>query len=187
MGKNTKANEKRKDNKNVGRYSEQQTLIGNQGWLFYDAPYKAARHIAKRMYGDNGIDLGGGTGIMASIISSVTDKNIRVYEGDLTKVDAKDGTYDTVYSSHVLEHVADPLAVVNESIRISKKRIIHVVPQGYTEDINLGTEHKYMFNRGNFMSLMYEAIKDKPNVQVVEFDVITDYHVNSLICVLLKD
>ena len=187
MGKNTKANEKRKDNKNVGRYSEQQTLIGNQGWLFYDAPYKAARHIAKRMWGDKCIDLGGGTGIMAGIITAVTGKEIEVYEGDLTKVDAKDGTYDTVYSSHVLEHVADPLAVVNESIRISKKRIIHVVPQGYTEDINLGTEHKYMFNRGNFMSLMYEAIKDKPNVQVVEFDVITDYHVNSLICVLLKD
>jgi len=183
MENNINKNEKKED---IGRYTKLQDDIGKQGWLFYDAPFKCARNIAKRTTGDKVLDLGGGCGTMAKVIEAITDKDVFVHNSNLYRTGIDSNDFDTVYTSHVLEHVDDPLKVVKESIRISKKRIIHVVPEGYTQDINLGSKHLYEFNRGSFMGLMAAAVEGMRNIEIAEFDIIQDLHINSLICVLLK-
>jgi ubiquinone/menaquinone biosynthesis C-methylase UbiE len=187
MAKNNEKSEGKKIVEAIGKYTDKQHEVANAGWLFYDAPYKAARHIAKRVAGDRVLDLGGGTGIMASIIGAVTGREMHIEEKNIYETGYVDDEFDTVYSSHVLEHVEDPVRVIKESIRIAKSRIIHIVPEGYTEDINIGTEHKHQFDRNNFMGLIGTAIKDMKNVGIADIDFIADAHINSLICVLLKE
>ena len=52
-------------------------------------------------------------------IWKIRDLNIKV--GDIYKLPFKDKSYDTVYSSHVLEHCEDPDKVLLETVRVAKK------------------------------------------------------------------
>lgn len=51
---------------------------------------------------------------------------LRVREGDIFSQNFDDGTFDAMFSSHVLEHVPDPLALMQESIRVLKEGSVFV-------------------------------------------------------------
>jgi len=57
---------------------------------------------------------------------------LRVREGDIFSQSFDDRTFDAMFSSHVLEHVPDPLALMKESIRVLKEGsvFVAVTPNG---------------------------------------------------------
>lgn len=57
---------------------------------------------------------------------------LRVKQGDIFSQNFDDGAFDAIFSSHVLEHVPDPLALMKESIRILKEGsvFVAVTPNG---------------------------------------------------------
>ena len=46
----------------------------------------------------------------------------------------KDNSIDTVFSMHLLEHCEDDVAVIQESLRVCRKRAIHLIPLGMRND-----------------------------------------------------
>jgi ubiquinone/menaquinone biosynthesis C-methylase UbiE len=48
---------------------------------------------------------------------------------DATEIPVPDTSYDFVFSSHVLEHLPNPIKAIKEQYRISKKYVCMVVPQ----------------------------------------------------------
>ncbi len=67
--------------------------------------------------------------------------DIRLQEVDLVKLPFHDGQFDTVISSHTLEHVPDIAAAASELRRVASRRLIIVVPRQrayrYTFDLHL--------------------------------------------------
>lgn len=64
----------------------------------------------------------------------------------------KDNSFDEVYMSHVLEHLADPIKILREIIRISKdKAIITIkVPHAYSYANVASIQHKANFTENSF-------------------------------------
>lgn len=62
--------------------------------------------------------------------------NIHLREGDIAHLEFPDAHFDTVICTHVLEHVLDFRAALAELRRVSKKRLIIVVPR----------EREYVYN-----------------------------------------
>ena len=61
-----------------------------------------------------------------------TKLGLKVEEGDLTSRRFKNESFDAMFSSHVLEHVSDPLALMIESMRVLKRGgvFVAVTPNG---------------------------------------------------------
>jgi len=173
-----------KKSQTIGKYTEDQYKVGNQAWLIYDAPFKAARNIAAAVVGSKVLDIGGGTGVMAGIISLIKEVKVSVYEENIYKIPYPDNHFDTVYTSHVLEHLDNPEGVISEALRVSKKRVIHVVPEGDVQDINLGTPHIQLFNRVRLMDMVLGSYKG--SVSNFELRFIPDHHINSLMIIIDK-
>jgi SAM-dependent methyltransferase len=57
---------------------------------------------------------------------------LKVEEGDLTSRSFKSETFDAMFSSHVLEHVSEPLVLMMESVRVLKRGgvFVAVTPNG---------------------------------------------------------
>ncbi|MFC1584830.1 methyltransferase domain-containing protein [Fibrobacterota bacterium] len=79
---------------------------------------------------------------------------VRFQAASVENLPYKDRSFDTVICSHTLEHVKDPQAAVQELRRVSKKRIILVVPKQrpykYTFDLHL---HFFPY-RHSFLALV---------------------------------
>jgi len=192
----------------VGKYDEEQINDSLQGWLMYDAAWKCFKTIFKWRFQESmdinltALDIGAGAGVMASLFR-IFDKRYSVQAHErspysILKKDmdgysyqpyiegnCEDDYYDTVYSSHVLEHLEYPEKCIAESIRVAKNRIIHIVPDGNVEDKNLGTPHLHTFDRINFNSLI-DPFVFKELVKVLDFGVIEDNRLSSLYIVLEK-
>jgi len=54
---------------------------------------------------------------------------------DAQYLEFRDGMFDTVFSMHLLEHLEDPIKAITESLRVARKRAIHLVPLGKREDV----------------------------------------------------
>lgn len=178
-------------------YTIQQILENEVGWLFYDAAFKCWKCIYKNIAGSSILDIGCAGGIGVGLIklfnpilrvegfegSSVGSeiwehRRLTVRVGDIYRLPYKDGEFDTVYTSHVLEHCDTPKKVVEETIRVAAKRIIHVVPDGNLNEKNFGSPHLHIFNRKNLKELFdFDCLKQ------VEYGPILDHHLNSLIAV----
>lgn len=93
--------------------------------------------ILKEILGDSILDIGSGPGILADLIRKRTRKNLvlvdvvnfnksplpfLLYNGKRLPFNNK--MFDTVLLIVVLHHCDDPLAVLKEAIRVSRKRII---------------------------------------------------------------
>lgn len=88
------------------------------------------------------LELGGGEGYLAKRINEIghdvtsIDLNPRfpqdfpVQKANAEKLDFSDESFDVVFSSHVVAHIADPKKVFDELKRVLKKDgiIIHIVP-----------------------------------------------------------
>lgn len=82
------------------------------------------------------------TGIDIKITKNMEkDKNIKYLEGNVEHIDFPDNYFDTVVCAHTLEHVQKLEIAVNELKRVTKKRLIIVVPKQreykYTFDLHL--------------------------------------------------
>lgn len=150
-------------------YVLEQLIENEKGWLFYDCAMKTWWEMFQFLVGDKILDIGCGTGISMSLTKVFKPstnmvglegntsgkelwkvRNLNVVEGDIYNLPFEDNTFDTVYSSHVLEHLDDPQRAIEESIRVTKKRIIHIVPDGNVDDKNHGSPHLHYYNRINF-------------------------------------
>lgn len=108
-----------------------------------------AEDILSAICGTNILSIGCGTGIMEyRLMQKRPDFKItgtdfkktrmqkRLWKKYQLHVEIADGTrqpfpnesFETVYTSHVLEHVPDPKAVILESIRLASKCAFHLIP-----------------------------------------------------------
>ena len=112
--------------------------------------------IIKDVVGQSVCDVGCGTGILLKRIKqarheckrfmgvdfAIDDANaLKGIEYEAAKIESlpfKDGEFDTVICTHVVEHVLDYRAAIAELRRITKKRLIIIVPRE--------REYRYTFN-----------------------------------------
>lgn len=59
-------------------------------------------------------------------VGNAISKGLTVHQGDIFSQKFKDNSFDAIFSSHVLEHVPDPLAVLKKSFDILKSEGIFV-------------------------------------------------------------
>ena len=178
-------------------YDIHQLIENEKGWLFYGAALKGWKELYQNIIGDSVLDLGCASGISLSLIKTFNPlieatglegndsgksmwdlRNLNVISGDIYNLPFDDNSFDTVYSSHVIEHLEDPTRAIEESIRVAKKRIIHIVPDGNVDDKNHGSPHLHYFNRINFQKLF-----ENRGLKQVVYKPILDNHINSLIAV----
>jgi len=99
--------------------------------------------------------------------------NHKVKKEDVNKLSYPDGAFDTVLSMHTLEHLSDPNAAIDESLRIARMRAIHLVPLGKRLDLTHKREFKSMDDLRSCMA-GYEVAKyifrTEDNNAVVVFD-----------------
>ncbi len=175
-------------------YTYSQMVEGEEGWLFYEAAYKCWKEIFKRIKGNSVLDVGCGGGISLALMK-VFNPGLEVYgidgehnpiwaarrlivkKGAANMLQFPDKGIDTVYTSHVLEHLDDVYSAIKECARVANRRMIHVVPDGDVEGKNFGTPHKHVFNRINFKELFSDY-------NAAEYLSITDNHMNSLMVVI---
>jgi ubiquinone/menaquinone biosynthesis C-methylase UbiE len=181
-------------------YNLEQIFTNEEGWIFYNSAFKNWKIIHENLIGESVLDIGCASGIALGMHKLFKPKinaegfegnseakplweerKLNVSIGDIYALPFLDNHFDTVYSSHVLEHLTDPKKAIEESIRVAKKRVIHSVPSGNVDDKNHGTPHLHYFNRINFKSLFDEKYYSKIILLNVE-----DVHMSSLILVLDK-
>jgi ubiquinone/menaquinone biosynthesis C-methylase UbiE len=180
-------------------YNSRQLHESEEGWYMFNAAWKTWRTMFLSIKGDSLLDLGCGSGIGLSITNvfrpelktlgveldmshqSVWEaRNIQVTQGNICNLHFPDESFDTVWSSHVLEHLEDPRAMIQESVRVAKKRTIHAVPVGNVDDKNLGTPHLKIYNRLNFKQLFSDVPHD------VTISYVEDSYMSSFIAVVEK-
>ena len=180
-------------------YSTQQLRESEQGWYMFNAAWRTWRAMFMDIAGDSLLDLGCGSGIGLSFVKVFRPelhtvgieldmlhkdvwaaRGLNVNQGDIYNLALSDGSFDTVWSSHVLEHLTDPELMVRESVRVAKKRVIHAVPVGNVDDKNLGTPHLQVYNRLNFAKL-FQDIPHKVSINYVE-----DPYMSSFIAIVEK-
>lgn len=176
-------------------YSVEQILENEKGWLFYNAAMKVWKEMFFSILGNDVLDIGCASGISMALTKifkpninifgfegdnasrEIWDmRNLTVKTGSIYNLPFPDNAFDTVYSTHVLEHLVDPPKAILESIRVSRKRIIHVVPNGNVNDKNFGTPHLHIYDRVNFMQLF-----DLKDLDIITYKNIEDVHMSSLL------
>ena len=182
-------------------YLIEDILENERGWVFYDTNLKLFRKIINSVSGNNIIDIGCGGGLMIGLLKlfnpklnvsgfegseSIRDiwktRKLEVKTGDIYDLPFKDNEFDTVLSSHVIEHLENPEKMIKESLRISNKRVIHIVPEGNVNEKNFGTPRLKIYNRINFLNYF-----NQKNIKVINYESIQDAHMSSLfICIEKK-
>ena len=176
-------------------YTADEIKNNDEGWLFYDSAFKCWKEIYNNIIGQDVLDIGCASGTMLAL-TAIFNPSLKLTGYEIEKnakemwirrkltvksgllSDVPDKSFDTVYTSHVLEHCENPQYIINDSIRLARKRIIHVVPDGNVDDRNFGSPHLHIFNRKNFMTLF----QHKTTKQVL-YKSITDTHISSIIAV----
>ena len=113
--------------------------------------------IMKNIVGKTVLEVGCGDGFLANKMSGtykvtatdiITDKNLKnkfpsvtFKQANIEKLPFKDASFDTVVTTHTLEHVQNIFQAIEELRRVTKKRLIIVVPMQrpykYTFDLHL--------------------------------------------------
>ena len=181
-------------------YTLEQIIENERGWLYYDAAIKAWKKISEYIVGPNILDIGCGSGIMMSLIQLFNPefnvvgvegdsnseilwkkRNLNVKVCDINELPFNDGEFNTVFSSHVLEHLENPIFALNEMKRVTNNRLITVVPDGDVDNKNFGSKHIHHFNRKNILELHSSL-----NMNIVCNLPIFDFHMNQLVAVYEK-
>jgi ubiquinone/menaquinone biosynthesis C-methylase UbiE len=86
------------------------------------------------------------------ISPSIRDVNIVCKKADITALPFADNSFDTVLCTHALEHIREPQKALAELIRVTRKRLIVVVPRQreyrYTVDLHVNFfPYLYSFKR----------------------------------------
>jgi len=65
---------------------------------------------------------------------------------DACHIPFKDDTFSTVFSSQTIEHVSDPILMIKEMFRVSKRKVIVLCPHRLTDKPKLRILHRHFFN-----------------------------------------
>ncbi|MDC3161541.1 class I SAM-dependent methyltransferase [Gammaproteobacteria bacterium] len=183
-------------------YNVEQLKELEEGWWFYDHAWSLLHLIINKISGKSLLDVGCGSGLALSVIKAINPersctgieptndlvniwklRNVDVKNGSATKIPFDDNEFDTVYSSHVIEHIEDDLLATKEMIRVAKQKVLIIVPAGNCDDKNMGTPHLRYYNRVNFKELIDEATSG------IKCDIFHSYHshshINSLVAEIL--
>ena len=124
-----------------------------------DLRYRALFDVLRTHCGGDVLDVGGGTFVRTAIeervpfsswtvvepsaddLPTIDDARVRVVVGDGCALDLPDAAYDTVLSIQVLEHVFEPMQMLQELVRVAKPGapIVVMVPQ--TANIHHAPHH----------------------------------------------
>ncbi len=173
-----------------------------EGWLFYDHAWSLLHEIIRNLRGDRILDVGCGTGLALSVVQAFypykectgiepaddgkpywEKRGINVKVGSATAIDFPDASFDTVYSSHVVEHIHDDHAAVREIIRVAKQRAFIVVPDGDVQAKAFGSPHVQVYNRVNFTELIHACAAPEHRVRTYS---LPHLHMSNLIAVIDK-
>ena len=174
-----------------------------EGWFFYDHAWSLLFELIKKIEGKSVLDVGCGTGIAASIIKACLpnlkiigvepnnnaseiwqSRDLTVKIGSATKLPFNDCEFDTVISSHVVEHIEDDSKAIKEILRVSNRKAIIVVPEGDVNAKNFGSPHLHIYDRKNFSKLVTEAMTD---LNRVNFSIIPHVHMSNLVAEVWKN
>lgn len=75
-----------------------------------------------------------GTDTAAAAREMCSERGHRVFDYDARELPLHDGSFASVMSMHVLEHIPDFADALAESVRVAGRRAIHLVPLGHTDD-----------------------------------------------------
>lgn len=136
-----------------------------RGWLFYPSARICYDFILKHIIGPKVLELGCGTGVGLGYIKNFfpdyeylgleintlpeeywkkRNLNVKLFQ------ELDDGEkFNTVYSSHTMEHTPKPEEFLDFSIRHALDRVIHIVPDGNANK----EEHAHIFNRMNLREM----------------------------------
>jgi len=176
-------------------------LKSEEGWIFHNHAFYLLHEIINKMYDvtflETMLDVGAGPGIASAIIKimfphinqtllEVDKKNLskwkmrnlrgQIYNGK--NIPFEKESFDIVLCSHVLEHVKKPEKFIKELWRVTKNRLIIAVPDG---DYNI-KEHRFIFNRSNFIDMISNSIGYKNNIKKVY--PVYHSHINNLMAVI---
>lgn len=92
-----------------------------------------------------------GLDIAEQALKMCRKKGLYVQEHDANEMlPFEPGSFDVVFSQHVIEHLEDDIKGVLDSLRVAKKYAIHVVPHDNMRD----SEHKRLYIEKNVRELM---------------------------------
>ena len=144
-----------------------------------DLNNKSIDFILKHLEGDSVIDVGCGRGYLISEIAKLGipavgfdvavapgfRDGITYQNGSILNLPYADKSFDTVICAHVLEHIRNIDAALNEIKRITKKRLIIVLPKQreykYTFDLHIHF-FPYLFD--------FQNLIQSPDARYYEFD-----------------
>lgn len=167
-------------------YTIEQLTESEEGWYLFDSAWKNWKKMYSLIDGDSLLDLGCGSGISIGLVRIFSpnisvqgiegnndnpiwkERSLNIYSGNIYDTGLGDNSIDTVWSSHVLEHLNDPSEMIKESYRVCRNKIIHSVPVGNVNDKNLGSPHLHIFNRKSFRQLFDCFEADQVKLHYVE-------------------
>lgn len=180
-------------------YDTQQLKSLEEGWFFYDHAWTLLFEIARKIEGDSVLDVGCGTGLALSVLKGLFPwrvvrgadpsadaapywqaRGIAVDVASATALPYDDRAFDTVYSSHAVEHIVDDKMAVSEIVRVAAKRAIIVVPDGDVQAKNFGSPHVHVYNRKSFAALASSCVSSSVKVAVYS---LPHTHISNLIAV----
>ena len=183
-------------------YDAKQLQSLEEGWFFYDHAWSLLFEIARNIVGDSVLDVGCGTGVALAIMKALfpwrtcrgidpsvdaspiwNARGIDVDVGSATHLPYSENSWESVYSSHVLEHLHDDQTAVSEVLRVMSRRAIIIVPDGDVGAKQFGTPHLKVYNRMNFKKLIEDAASPTDIVKVYSLPHI---HISNLIAVVDK-
>ena len=115
--------------------------------------------------------------------NNINAKNLNVKIGSATNLPFEDGEFDTVISSHVIEHIDSDRKAIKEILRVSKRKAIIVVPEGDVDAKNFGSPHVHIYNRKNFSKLVNQVMSD---LDQASFSIIPHVHMSNLVAEVWK-
>jgi ubiquinone/menaquinone biosynthesis C-methylase UbiE len=183
-------------------YDIKQLQSLEEGWFFYDHAWSLLLHLARNIVGDSVLDVGCGTGVALSIIKALFPwrncrgidpsadavaiwkaRGIEADIGSATQLPYANDSWETVFSSHVIEHVDDEKTAVKEILRVSRRRAIIIVPDGDVNAKNFGTPHVKIYNRVNFKKLIEDMAYSTYSIRIYSLPHI---HMSNLIAIVDK-
>lgn len=135
-----------------------------------DLNMRCEKAILESLVGDNVLEVGAGRGYLADKLgkklpTTACDivipakirkkyKHVTFVEGNIEKLPFKNNSFDTVITTHTLEHVQNLPQAVKELRRVAKKRLIIVVPKQRPYNHNFSLHINFFSHAWSFPSLI---------------------------------